>query len=409
MRAVSHAVVCSLALLGMAQRGSPGEPPTDHQTTAVVPAGNQFAVDLYGQLNQEHPGKNLFFSPASISVALAMTAAGARGHTEAEMAQVLHLAGMLPQAGAEYHQRLERWNAGGKDRGYQLRVANRLWGHKDFPFLPSYLALTRQEYGAELVIVDFAQQTEAARKQINAWVERQTADKIKELLPRGLLDNLTRLVLVNAIYFKGDWASQFKKDQTQPADFTVSTAEKLKVPLMHQQRAYPYMEDAALQAIELPYQGNELSMLVLLPKAPDGVANLEKSLSAEKIAAVRSALRSRETALYLPKFKLEASIMLKPTLKALGMKLAFGLAADFSGMDGRKDLFISAVVHKAFVEVNEEGTEAAAATGVVMTLKAARIPEEPALFRADHPFVFMVCDKRDGSILFLGRMTNPKQ
>jgi serpin B len=211
----------------MAQRASPGEPPIDHQTPAVVPAGNQFAVDLYGQLNQEHLGKNLFFSPASISVALAMTAAGARGQTEAEMAQVLHLTGILPQANAEYHKLLERWNAGGKDRGYQLRVANRLWGQKGYPFLPSYLALTRQEFGAELAIMNFAQQTEAAHKQINAWVERQTADKIKELLPRGLLDNLTRLVLVNAIYFKGDWASQFKKDQTQPADFTVSTAEKL--------------------------------------------------------------------------------------------------------------------------------------------------------------------------------------
>ena len=408
MRAATYALVCSSVLLGMAQRASPGEPPIDHQTPAVVPAGNQFAVDLYGQLNQEHLGKNLFFSPASISVALAMTAAGARGQTEAEMAQVLHLTGILPQANAEYHKLLERWNAGGKDRGYQLRVANRLWGQKGYPFLPSYLALPRQEFGAELAIMDFAQQTEAARKQINAWVERQTADKIKELLPRGLLDNLTRLVLVNAIYFKGDWASQFKKDQTQPADFTVSTAEKLKVPLMHQQRAYPYMEDASLQAIELPYKGNELSMLVLLPKAPDGLANLEKSLSAEKIATLCSALRSRETALYLPKFKLEASVMLKPTLEALGMKLAFGPAANFSGMDGRQDLHISAVVHKAFVDVNEEGTEAAAATGVVMGIKAARIPEEPVVFRADHPFVFMICDKRDGSILFLGRMTNPK-
>ena len=233
---------------------------------AVAEAGNQFAVDLYARLSKEQPGKNLFFSPTSISIALGMTAAGAQGQTEAEMAQALHLAGILPQAHAEYRKELERWNSTDKDRGYTLRVANRLWGQKGFPFLAGYLTLTRQQYGAELGVVDFAGQTEAARQEINTWVEKQTADKIKDLLPVGVLDRMTRLVLTNAIYFKGDWASPFKKEQTHDEDFAVSAAQKVKAPLMHQNGSYPYAEEAGLQALELPYKGNDLSMFVLLPK-----------------------------------------------------------------------------------------------------------------------------------------------
>ncbi len=365
-------------------------------------------MDLYGQLDQEKPSENLFFSPTSISLALAMTAAGAKGQTEAEMAQTLHLTGILPQANAVYHALLERWNADGKDRGYQLRVANRLWGQKGYPFLEKYLALTRQEFGAEMGIVDFAKQTEAARREINTWIEKQTAGKIKDLIPEGAVNGTTSLVLTNAIYFKGDWMSPFEKEATHEEDFTVSTQRKVKVPLMRQKGFFSYLEDESLQAVELAYKGRGLTMLVLLPKKSDGLPALEKSLSAAKIDQVRSKFKARETILFLPKFKFDASFSLNKTLQALGMKSAFGRDADFSGIDGKRDLFISDVIHKAFVDVNETGTEAAAATGVMMARSARPTQVPPAVFRADHPFVFLICDRQDGNIMFMGRVANPQ-
>jgi len=374
---------------------------------SVVAANNQFSLNLYNQLDKEKPGENLFFSPTSISIALAMTAAGAKGQTETEMAETLGLTGILPQSHAEYHKLLERWNAGGKDRGYQLRVANRLWGQKGYPFLESYLSLTRQQYGAELGVVDFAKQAETARREINAWVEKQTADKIKDLIPAGAVDGRTLLVLTNAIYFKGGWIDTFKTELTHDEDFSVSATQKVKVPLMQQKQHFSYMENDDLQAVELPYKGDGLSMMVLLPKKPDGLPELEKSLSAEKINELRSNYAFREVMLYLPKFKLDASFSLGETLQKLGMKLAFTGDADFSGMDGKRDLSISAVVHKAYVDVNEIGTEAAAATGVIMSRAARPTQTPPAVFRADHPFLFMICDRRDGNILFMGRMTKP--
>jgi len=398
-----------LTLLALGQVSMGESQPQESAAPAVVQADNQFAVDLYGQLSKEQPGKNLFFSPTSLSIALAMTAAGAQGDTAAEMAKALHLDDFLPQAHAEYHQVLQRWNAGGADRGYQLRVANRLWGQQGFPFLAGYLTLTRQQYGAELGIVDFSGQTEAARQEINAWIETQTAEKIKDLIPRGQLDANTKLVLTNAIYFKGDWTSAFQARQTRDADFTITGQKKVTVPLMHQKETYPYAEDSALQVLELPYQGDELAMLVLLPRTPDGLPDLEKSLSAKQIAALRAKLRRQQVDVYLPKFKLETTFALSGTLQALGIKAAFSAAAaDFSAIDGRRDLYVSAVLHKAFVDVNEKGTEAAAATGVVMGVMAVRAPAKPIpVFRADHPFTFAICDQRDGSLLFLGRVTNP--
>jgi serpin B len=374
---------------------------------AVAQANNQFGFDLYGQLDKASSGDNLFFSPSSISLALAMTAAGAKGQTESEMAGVLHLTDRLPQAHAAYHAMLERWNARGEKRGYELRIANRLWGQKGHDFLQSYLTLTRQDYGAEMGRLDFAQTAEAARQVINAWVEKQTADKIKDLIPPGAIDRSTSLVLTNAIYFKGDWMLPFKKDATRDADFTVSAEQKVKVPLMTEKEHLPYMEDESLQAVELPYKGSGLTMLLLLPKKIDGLTELEKSLSAAKIDQVRTKLKAQPTIIYLPRFKFEASFSLKKTLQTLGMSLAFSSGADFSGMDGQKDLSISAVIHKAFVDVNETGTEAAAATGVMMARSAAPSQTPPAVFRADHPFVFMICDRQQGSILFLGRMINP--
>jgi serpin B len=399
-------ILLLLSVLGQLTMGETPELPS--ATSVLARAGNQFAVDLYGQLSQAQPGKNLFFSPPSLSIALAMTAAGARGQTESEMAATLHLTEGWPQVHAEYQKILKRWNGEDQSRSYQLRVANRLWGQKGVPFLPDYLDLTRERYGAELGIVDFAHHAEAARQEINAWIEKQTADKIKDLIPSGQLDAQTRLVLTNAIYFKGDWASVFQADQTHDADFTVAADQKVTVPLMHQAAVLPYAEDASLQVLALPYKGDELSMLVLLPKTPDGLSELERSLSAAKIAALRAELRRQKINVYLPKFKLEASFALQQPLRALGMKSAFSAEADFSGMDGQRDLYVSAVLHKAFVDVNETGTEAAAATVVVMRAMAARPTKPIPVFRADHPFLFLIADNRDGSVLFLGRMENPK-
>ena len=270
--------------------------PSDN--AAIVQGDNQFAMDLYAQLDREQPGKNLFFSPTSISVALAMTAAGARGPTQSEMAKVLHLDADLAQAHAHYHQLLEQWNAVGEKRAYQLRVANRLWGQKGYPIRPEFLALTRQQYGAEMLLVDFAQ-AEAASREINQWVEQQTNGKIKDLIPPASLNALTRLVLTNAVYFKGDWVQPFDKQNTREEDFTVSAQGKVKVPLMHQQTKMGYAEEETFQALELPYAGRELSMVVLLPKKVDGLPELEKSLTVEKLAALlleaRTSARSTPT------------------------------------------------------------------------------------------------------------------
>ena len=387
-------------------RETSAEPIKPSDNAAIVRGDNRFAMDLYAQLDREQPGKNIFFSPTSISLALAMTAAGAHGPTQAEMAKVLHLDADLAQAHAHYRQLLEQWNAVGEKRAYQLRIANRLWGQKGFSIRPDFLTLTRQQYGAEMLLVDFAQ-AEAASREINHWVEEQTNGKITKLIPPGSLDALTRLVLTNAVYFKGDWVQPFHKQSTREEDFTVSAQEKVKVPLMHQQVKLGYTEEETFQVLELPYAGRELSMVVLLPKQVDGLPELEKTITTDKLAALMSKLGIREVITSLPKFKLETSFGLNSTLEAMGMKQAFSSKADFSGINSAEALYISAVIHKAYVDVNEEGTEAAAATGVVMRAMAARLPQPVPVFRADHPFLFLIRDTKAGSILFMGRLTNP--
>jgi hypothetical protein len=271
------------------------------------------------------------------------------------------------------------------------------------------LTLTKENYGAGLREVDFvnAAEREQARKTINSWVEKETKEKIKDLIPQGVLDALTRLVLTNAIYFKGDWALEFDKKQTTDAPFKISADKEVTVPLMYQKGDFKYAQEDGLQIIELPYKGDELSMVVLLPAEVDGLAELEKSLTPKDLNRWSTLLRKREVYVYLPKFKMTTGpLELGGVLKAMGMKDAFSLPpADFSGMTGSRDLFISNVLHKAFVAVDEKGTEAAAATAVVVTLTA-ELAASP-VFRADHPFVFVIKDNRSGSILFMGRLTNP--
>jgi serpin B len=377
----------------------------DPDVAAVVEGNTRFAVDLYQRLIGEQTG-NVLFSPYSISTALAMTYAGARGKTEAEMAEVLHFA--LPQERLHPAFAAITADLGDETRhGYELVAANRLWGQEGYTFLPGFLGITREHYGAELAQVDFAGNTERARQAINGWVEKQTREKIKELIARGILDALTRLVLTNAVYFKGNWESQFDEKLTREGRFTVARDRRVSVPMMHQESQFKYAALPKLQVLEMPYAGEDLSMLVVLPSEVDGLSRLERSLSAEGLAEWTERLRKAKVSVFLPRFTTTCQFELKAVLAAMGMPEAFHrVRADFSGMNGKRDLCISAVIHKAFVDVNEEGTEAAAATAVVMRLKSA--PRPSPVFRADHPFLFIIRDNRTGSLLFVGRVADPE-
>jgi serpin B len=397
-------------LFGRSQQQEP-EPviaPSDGgDPEAVVEANTLFALDLYAELKAVEG--NLFFSPYSISTALAMTHAGARGNTEAQLAQVLHFSlgqGRLHAALASLQAKLRAV----QEKGHvQLRVANALWPQKGYAFLEDYLALVEEYYGVLITPVDYGE-TEAARQKINAWVEEKTQDKIKELIPPGILDVLTRLVLVNAIYFKGDWKSQFGQALTKPAPFWITPHEKIQTPTMTQRQRFRYAEGDGLQVLELPYAGGEVSMILLLPRKVDGLGKLEDALTPENLDRWTRRLEEKKVRVFLPRFKESSQFRLEKTLASMGMVDAFEMdKADFSGMDGRKRwLYIAAVIHQAFVEVNEEGTEAAAATAVVMMGRGGPgVSKPPLIFRADHPFIFLMRDNRTGSILFLGRMVNP--
>ena len=375
---------------------------SDKDVAAVVSGNNQFAFDLYAQLRTEEG--NLFFSPTSLSTALAMTYAGARGTTEAEMQKALHFD--LPQD--QLHPSFAALNKAlnQKNKPYDLSVANRLWGQQGYGFLPTFMQTTRDYYGAELAEVDFVTTAEAAREEINVWVEDQTNDKIKDLIPEGVLNEMTRLVLTNAIYFHGTWQHQFNKDATQQAPFHVTADKKADVPMMYQKEQLKYAEVDEVLALELPYKGDDLSMIVLLPKAVDGLGALEDKLTGGNLKKWTSGLRKQKVNVHLPKFKTTSEFQLNAVLSSLGMPTAFKPgAADFSRISTQEKLFISAVIHKAFVDVNEEGTEAAAATGIAIEVTSVEIIPT---FRADHPFVFLIRDNRTDSILFLGRLMNPE-
>ena len=371
---------------------------------SVVAGNNAFAFDLYAKLAARKG--NLFFSPYSISTALAMTYAGASGETARQMAAALHFNLSPNHLHAAQAALIKMLNAPGQS--YQLAVANALWGQSGLPFQPEFLELTRQYYGAGLQEVDYATQTERARVIINQWVEEQTHHKITELIKRGMLDALTRLVLTNAIYFKGKWETQFKTENTQQAPFYMSDREKANIPLMYQEGKFRYGENGQMQILELPYSGADLSMLILLPKPSLSLKKLEAGLTPENLRRWLSRLSSQKADVFLPRFKLTQEFTLNNILQELGMKDAFDeQLADFSGMTSADSLYITGVVHKAFVETNEEGTEAAAATAVIMGGKSIQIDAEPFLFRADHPFVFLIRDRRSGSVLFMGRVADP--
>ena len=413
--------VVQLANLQGVETARPGEVLSAEETAApkkqAVEDNTAFALDLYAQLKKQEG--NLFFSPYSISTALAMTYAGARGNTATQMAEVMHF-GLEPEVlHRAFGQLVDDLNKQGEEGGFELSVANALWGQKGYGFLKEFLDLTRDSYGAGLREVDFEGATEAARKTINAWVEKETKEKIKDLIPEGVLDKLTRLVLTNAVYFKADWVHQFEKHATRDRKFWIAAEETIHVPMMHQTNSFGYAAVHGCQLLEMPYKGGRQSMVVLLPTMRDGLgrlgwmAEIEKGLSADKLASWLKQIRYQQVTVILPKFTMTSEFRLDETLKSMGMTDAFSLPpADFSGMNGKNDpvegLFIGAVLHKAFVEVNEEGTEAAAATAVEMTLGMSSGPSRP-IFRADHPFLFLIRDNRTGSILFMGRVAEPRR
>jgi len=382
---------------------------------SVVQNNNKFALELYGNLKAQQG--NLFLSPYSISTALAMAYAGASGETEIQIAKTLNFylysdsndtTEILykPLFHKTFGDIIHGLNEAGEKGNYELAVANALWGQKGYVFLKEFLALVKTNYDGNLEQVDFARQTEAARNTINDWVENKTKDKIKELIKPGMLDTMTRLVLTNAIYFKGKWASEFKPERTQDAPFTLSGGEKIDVPMMNRTGQFGYMETDAMQVLELPYISDELSMVIFLPKQLEGIGEVEDELTSDNLSDRLTKLRKREVEVWLPKFKMTSEFELAEVLAKMGMPDAFSGKADFSGMTGSRDFFISAVIHKAYVDVNEEGTEAAAATAVTMKLTSVG-PKTP-VFKADHPFVFLIRDNITGSILFIGRVADPR-
>jgi serpin B len=294
-------------------------------------------------------------------------------------------------------------------QSYQLSLANALWAQQGYSFLDSFLNVLKTDYGAGLNQVDFKGATEAARLTINQWVEKKTQDKIKDLLQPGALRSDTRLVLTNAIYFKGDWETQFDKAQTKNEAFFVSPSQRATTPLMHREGSFSYFDGGSFQALEIPYKSKELSIVVFLPKDRGGLAALEQSLNASTLQQWLHQLGPvPKVIVTLPKFKSTQQFELSAILSSMGMPAAFGAGADFSGMTGKRDFAISEVIHKAYIDVNEEGTEAAAATAVTMRAMAMRpVDQAPPVFRADHPFVFVIRDNRSDSILFMGRMANP--
>ena len=376
--------------------------------TDLVDGNSAFAFDLYQAIREK--GGNLFYSPYSISLALAMTYTGARNLTEQQMADTLRFA--LDQS--KLHPAFNNLDlelasrgegAGGKDEeGFRLNIVNEIWGQKDYEFRNEFLDVLAENYGAGLRLLDFINAPEESHITINDWVSDQTEGRIEDLIPQGVIDAMTRLVLTNAIYFNAAWLNPFNEDITDDGAFYLLDGVEVTVPMMMQTDSFGYAEGAGYQAVELPYDGRELSMVILLPDTGE-FGEFEGSLDAELVDTVTNDLIYKEVALTMPKFEFESEFSLADTLAAMGMPVAFTGAADFSGMTGNRDLFIAEVLHKAFVSVDEAGTEAAAATAVVMNLTAA--PGEPFEVTLDRPFIFLIRDIETGAVLFVGRVVNP--
>ncbi len=371
---------------------------------AAANAINAFGLELYQKL--KHQDTNLFFSPYSISVALSMTCAGARGQTRDQIAQALHTKSDRECLAADFGS-LNRDLADSILKGEGvLNLANGLWLQKGYDFNSEYLKLMENIYGAHPSELDFKGDPKSAVEEINKWVSRQTRDKIRELITEGAIDPLTRLVLTNAIYFKGKWDSEFEKKLTKDAPFTSLDSKKTSIPMMHRMGVFGYLTGDGFQALEMAYKEGHLSMFVLLPANGVTLKDFEERLNPDEVSQWLREIKETEVDVYFPKFKKNTPVYpLDSILKTIGMTDAFSKEADFSGMSTTKGLHVSAVVHKAFVDVNEEGTEAAAATGIAV--RSLSINPQKPVFRADRPFVFFIRHNPTNTILFLGRFTKP--
>jgi serpin B len=408
-----HGLLCGGALLVTFLHAAIGicqphyRAPLTADQQAVVVGHNAFAVDLFHQLRSGADGENLLVSPFSVSTALAMTYAGARNNTAAQMADVLHFDLPEDQLHSAFGGLIADLNV--PRPGYEMAIANRLFGQHDVPFKQPFLDINGQAYGAPLEPLNFAADSDAARIHINDWVAERTRGRIEDLLPSGSVSSLTRLVLTNAVYFDGQWKYQFDPEETRDAAFHISPGEHVQTPVMYQQASFRYGSFDQFQMLEMPYSGDDLSMVIMLPNQVNGLAELESQLSIDLLQESVASLQEQDVKVHLPKFTFSDQFDLTSSLQELGMTDAFvpGIA-DFDGIADRElfDLHISGVFHKTFIDVNEVGTEAAAATGVVVGVTS--IPPPPPVFRADHPFLFALRDAHSGSLLFLGRLNRPE-
>ncbi|KAL3858656.1 hypothetical protein ACJMK2_008919 [Sinanodonta woodiana] len=369
---------------------------------------NEFAFDLYKVTSLSSPYGNNFLSPFSISTVMSTIYLGSRGKTATQMSNTLK----IQNASDTVHQKFEEYIKliCAENANFTLTTANRLYPSREKEISDLYVMTCLKHYRADVVPVDYVSKPTDVETEINSWVQMETKGKIQNLIPPGSLNPLTVLVLVNAIYFKGDWAKKFQPENTVVQPFYKIDGEPVEVYMMKSQiKEASYGEDESLdcKVLQLPYKGEDLYMLVLLPNKKDGLPALESKLSQTTLKLIQNKMSAGLVEVSLPKFKIEASFELSKALSKLGMPDAFDeTKADFSGMRKEKDIYLSKFFHKAFVEVNEEGTEAAAATAAVMMTESIRVPIIHS-FDADHPFLFLIMDKRSGVILFLGRLANP--
>lgn len=399
-----HVVVVATLATGCGNGGSHKILPETPDLKSLVEGNNAFALDLYQQLNGGNG--NLFFSPFCIYCSLGMTYAGARGQTEAEMAKALNFPPERRSLDASFHGLLARFDEIQRSDRINLVLANSLWPGKQYHFEDSFVDLLRTNYDAGVYPLDFSDKISASGK-VNHWIEQETRGKIRGMITPGQITPLTELFLCSGIYFDGKWQTQFKPADTKPGPFYFSTNQTLSAPMMSQFSTFKMITDSsnAFQLLELPYSGGDLSMIILLPSLPDGLPELEHNLTMAKLRDWLEQLnqaRPERVAVLLPKFMFSQDFDLVSELKLLGMRSAFDANADLSGMDGSSNLFIAGTIHKAVIEVNEAGTRASAATWVETARKGM-----PEIFRADHPFLFLIRDNQSDCILFMGRMANP--
>jgi serpin B len=371
----------------------------------LVAGNSSFAFDMYQKLKEDSNG-NLFYSPYSLSAALAMVYTGARGDTESQMSDTLHFTlpqNLLHPAFNKLSLELEsRGKAVEAGKRFSLNINNALWGQKDYSFLPDFLKVLGQNYDAGMNVLDFITSPEESRITINDWVSNQTNNRIRDLLPQGSVNIYTRLVLTNAIYFDAAWKYPFPKDLTRNGTFKLLNNSTVSVPMMSHRAGFSYAQGEGCQAVELPYEGNEISMVILLPDEGNFTA-FENALNYDYISDIIGNLQTTDMSLTMPKFRFDSSFSLKQYLAEMGMPLAFSEMADFSGINGNDELTITDMVHKAFIAVDEEGTEAAAASGVVVGIVS--MPQTSVII--DRPFILLIRDNATGAILFVGRVLNP--